>query len=226
MRVPAAVAGVLLLAGGAALLAGPLLDLAGAGAGAGNAVAEKESVRLAAVPAGLPPGARDTGWDGSAPPAAAAVPYGDGIGVLFIPALGHDYRRALAEGVGLDVLDRPEVGHFPDTAGPGEVGNFALAGHRSTAMFGLARVLPGDRIYVQTAQGYFTYEVTKAHDIVDPSAMEVLAPVPGSVGEPATRRVLTLITCYPDWGNSERLVLHADFVEWRPLRAGPPAAIA
>jgi sortase A len=221
-----AVAGILLLACGAALVVSPFTDALWAAGSAASARGEQESERLTAAADDAPAGTRDVGWDDQSPPSGDVVAYGDSIGVLTIPALGSDYRRVLAEGVGLDVLDRPEIGHFPGTAGPGGIGNFALAGHRSTALLGLAKVVPGDRVYIQTADGYFTYEVTRAHDIVAPTAMEVVAPVPGSIGTPATERVLTLITCYPEWGNAERLVLHADFVEWRPARAGPPAAIA
>jgi sortase A len=223
MRVPA-VAGVLLLACAAGLVAVPLLDAAGASAGAVGARGSVESHRIAAL-GDAGPGSSDAGWDPSAPPAPPLAGYGEGIGVLFIPALGADYRRVVAEGVGLDVLDRPEIGHFPGSAGPGQVGNFALAGHRSTALLRLADVAPGDRVYLQTAEGWYTYEVREEHSVVDPTAVEVVAPVPGFPGQEATERLLTLITCYPEWGDAERLVLHAVFLEWRPLRAGSPDGI-
>jgi sortase A len=225
MRVPAA-AGVVLLVCGAALLVPPLLEMSGVTSSAVSADAADEYEQLIAATADPALRKRDYSWDPLNPPAVEAVGYGDRIGVLIIPALGSDYRRVIAEGIGRDVLDRPEIGHFPASADPGEVGNFAIAGHRSTALRGVADVIPGDRLYVQTERGYYTYEVVTDHYIVKPSAMEVVAPVPGSVGEAATERVLTLVTCYGDWADSDRLILHAEFVEWRPLRAGPPAAIA
>ncbi|BDZ47031.1 sortase domain-containing protein [Naasia aerilata] len=196
MRLPA-VAGILFLAGAVALVAVPLLDAAGASAGGVGAAGTAESARLVAVDDGAAPGTRDAGWDPATPAASPAVPYGDGIGVLVIPALGSDYRRVVAEGVGLDVLDRPEIGHFPGTAGPGEVGNFALAGHRSTALLHLADVGPGDRVHLQTADGWYTYEVRDEHTVVAPTAVEVLSPCPArpawnrrsacSPSSPATR---------------------------------------
>lgn len=224
MRVPAS-AGVLLLVCGAALLTYPLLELSGVTSSAVTASAAGEFERMAAPAEGLPAGAPEPNWDRLNPPVVGDVQYGSGIGVLVIPALGGDYRRVIAEGVGLDVLDRPQIGHFPRSAGPGEVGNFALAGHRSTTLRGLADVVPGDRIYLQTERGYYTYQVRDEHYIVPPSAVEVVLPVPGSVGEAATDRLLTLVTCFGDWTNADRLVLHAEFVEWRPRHAGPPAAI-
>jgi sortase A len=219
-----ALAGVLLLACSAGLFAVPLLDAAGASAGAVGARGTAESARLIAED-GNRPGTRDAGWDPQALPVHEEAAYGEGIGVLVIPALGADYRRVVAEGVGLDVLDRPEIGHFPGTAGPGQVGNFALAGHRSTALLHLADVVPGDRVYLQSADGWYTYEVRDGHTVVEPTDVDVVAPVPGRPGEQPTERLLTLVTCYPEWGDAERLVLHAVFLEWRPLRAGPPDGI-
>jgi len=51
--------------------------------------------------------------------------------VLRIPRFGDDYARPIIEGTGRDVLALG-VGHYVGTAGPGQVGNFALAGHRTT----------------------------------------------------------------------------------------------
>lgn len=221
MRVPA-VAGVLVLALAGGVLAQPLLDASGATAEAASARGVVEERRL--IDDGLRPSPRDDGWNPSEPPLLTVPVHGKAFGVLHIPALGEDYQRVLSQGIGLDVLDRPEIGHFPDTVGPGEVGNFALAGHRSTALRGLAAVVPGDRIVVQTVDGYYTYEVRTPHAIVPATAIEVVAAVPGSPGETPTERLLTLVTCY-SWGDADRLILHAVFVEWRPIRAGAPAEL-
>ena len=51
--------------------------------------------------------------------------------IVRIPRFGADYARPVIEGTGRDVLALG-VGHYVGTAGPGEVGNFALAGHRTT----------------------------------------------------------------------------------------------
>jgi uncharacterized protein YlxW (UPF0749 family) len=51
--------------------------------------------------------------------------------VLRIPRFGDDYARPIIEGTGRDVLALG-VGPYVGTAGPGQVGKFALAGHRTT----------------------------------------------------------------------------------------------
>lgn len=56
---------------------------------------------------------------------------GDALGILYIERLGENWEKPLVEGVELDQLARG-VGHFPRSAMPGKVGNFAIAGHRAT----------------------------------------------------------------------------------------------
>jgi sortase A len=67
----------------------------------------------------------------SAPVPANGIPDAlndDGaFAVLRIPRFGDDYARPIIEGTGRDVLALG-VGHYVGTAGPGQVGNFALAG--------------------------------------------------------------------------------------------------
>lgn len=152
---------------------------------------------------------------------------GEGLGILHIPALGEDWSWVVVEGVGDDDLARGP-GHFPGTAMPGSIGNFAVAGHRSThgePFADLDRLETGDEVVVETVDGWLTYEVTWVR-ILSPSATEVLEPVAGHPGAKATQRTLTLITCHPRWSSSERLVVGASLVERRPADAGPPAAIA
>lgn len=148
---------------------------------------------------------------------------GDGLGVLHIPALGGDWEWVIVEGVGDDDLaDGP--GHFPGTALPGEVGNFAVAGHRSThgePFANLDRVSVGDEVVVETVEGWLVYEVMWER-ILAPSATEVLAPVAGHPGDKAKQRTMTLVTCHPRWGSSERLVIGAQLIERREPGAGPP----
>ena len=58
------------------------------------------------------------------------------------------------------MLDTLGIGHYQGTAMPGAAGNFAVAGHRQTHDAVLDHVdalVPGDRIYVQTREGYYVY---------------------------------------------------------------------
>ena len=56
---------------------------------------------------------------------------GDAFAMLRIPGIGGAERVPIVQGVTLDDLARG-VGHYPETALPGEVGNFSVAGHRAT----------------------------------------------------------------------------------------------
>lgn len=146
-----------------------------------------------------------------------------GIARLYIPRLNKHW--VVVEGVKpADIEYAP--GHYPSTAKPGEIGNFAVAGHRSPAIFwNLDRVRPGDKIIVETRSMYFTYEVTQNH-IVAPTAVEVIAPVPNQPGVTPTEAYLTLTTCNPKFDNYERLVVHARLLRSQPRSEGPPPEIA
>lgn len=148
---------------------------------------------------------------------------GDGLNVLHIPRLGKDWKRVVVEGVDMKSLNTAP-GHFPETALPGQVGNYAVAGHRAThgePFANLDRIVAGDKVYVEAANGWFTYQVTWSR-IIAPTNTEVLAPVAGKPGQPAKARTMTLITCHPRWGSTERLVIGAQLIEERSLAAGPP----
>lgn len=78
----------------------------------------------------------------------------DVIGVMEIPKI--DLKVAVAEGTDKQTLKKA-VGHFEGTAMPGEVGNFAVAGHRSytyNEFFNrLDEMEIGDEIKVKTPRG-------------------------------------------------------------------------
>lgn len=152
---------------------------------------------------------------------------GDGVAVLHIPRLGKDWEWVVVEGIGeRDLANGP--GHFPETALPGEVGNFAVAGHRAThgePFAELDRMVEGDRIVVETGSEWLVYRVTW-NRILAPTAVEVLTPVPGHPGKVATGHSLTLVTCHPRWSSSERLVVGAELVERRTADAGPPSDLS
>ncbi|MGB0102348.1 MAG: class E sortase [Nocardioides sp.] len=152
---------------------------------------------------------------------------GEGLGILHIPALGNDWSWVVVEGVSDDDLARGP-GHFPETALPGRVGNFAVAGHRSThgePFADLDALAVGDDVVVETVDGWLTYQVMWER-ILTPTATEVLAPVSGHPGDKASQRTMTLVTCHPRWGSSERLVIGAQLVERRGVDAGPPPSLS
>jgi sortase A len=161
-------------------------------------------------------------------PVAKAPGHGAAIGVIYVPRLGADYSRPIIEGTSQDVLDTLGLGHYVGTAMPGEVGNFVVAGHRQThgaVLDSIHTLVPGDKIYVQTADGFYTY-VFRNQEIVLPDRKDVLAPVPTEPGAAPEQRILTLTSCNPRFGSQERIIAYALFESWQPLSAGPPAPIA
>lgn len=168
-----------------------------------------------------PPG--QAGGDDGTAKGPRAADFGQGFAFLRIPRLGEDYAVPVLEGVGLDVLARG-VGHYPETAMPGRVGNFAVAGHRAThgePFAYLDRVRPGDVVVAETRRTWFTYVVDRTR-IVQPTDTWVIDPVPGKPAAEPTERLLTLTTCNPRWASTERLIVFAHLQSRRPKSDGPP----
>jgi len=105
-------------------------------------------------------------------PAVDTTPYdnGDTFAVMYVPRFGEDSQRQVTEGIGLDVLNSFEagVGHYPGTQMPGEVGNFAIAAHRS-APVPHRPDLPTDRIVTLTSCNplYSTAERIIAYGVLE-----------------------------------------------------------
>jgi sortase A len=159
-------------------------------------------------------------------PQVREIALGDAIAVLRIPALGADYGYAVVEGVSRRDLQRGP-GHYPGTAMPGEIGNVVISGHRTTYGAPFSRVgelREGDAVVVETADEWFTYEVT-ASEIVSPNAVEVTLPVPRQPDVEPTQRLLTLTTCHPRYSARQRLIVFAEMVEARPKTDGAPPVL-
>lgn len=167
------------------------------------------------------------------PPVIAAPAPGETFASVFIPRFGSDYEVTIAEGVGKkDILDTGAIGHYPETALPGELGNFSLAGHRTTygkPLNKIADLQKGDAVVVRTADTWYVYEVTDSL-VVAPSQVEVIAPVPGLLpGEEVpelTERYITLTSCHPMFSARERYIVHGVLTSWMPVSQGTPAALA
>ena len=158
-------------------------------------------------------------------PVLAKVGKGDTIGNLYIPRLGASSTRAVAESVEpKQSLNRGYFGHYSTSQWPGQPGNFAVAVHRSGWGTGFAQaqlLRTGDRIYLETPNGFYGYTVRNI-EYVKPTSVNVLNPVPGTgVEAVAGQSILTITTCSPQDGNVERLVTYAVLDSWRPRSAGP-----
>ncbi|WCO67689.1 class E sortase [Iamia majanohamensis] len=151
------------------------------------------------------PGAPPT----TAPPqVAAAVPppaLGEVVGSYTIPAIGLSTPQYTVQGTGTDQLKRGSA-HYPGTPLPGQAGNAAVAGHRTTYGAPLKDVddlVPGDQVFFTTPQGEFTYEVI---------GTEIVAPDDVSVLEDKGDDRLTLTACHPEFSAAERIIVSARLV--------------
>lgn len=164
----------------------------------------------------------------TAPATRTPVPkLGDGVAILRIPRLGAGYSEVVVEGVAVADL-RKGPGHYPGTAMPGRVGNFVVSGHRTTygAPFGqLDRLRPSDPIVLETRAGWYVYRVTR-QQIVAPTAIDVIDPVPEHPGARPTQAMLTFTTCHPRYSARERLVVFGRLDSVRLRAAGPPPVLA
>jgi sortase A len=153
--------------------------------------------------------------------AAPAAPGKDLVGRLYIPKLGMQW--VVVDGVRPQDI-RYAPGHYPDTAAPGKIGNFSVAGHRIRKIFWrLDELQDGDVIGVETRSNWYVYKVS-SKQVVRPSAVEVVAAVPGKPRAKATKAMLTLTTCNPKFNNYERLIVHAELVDTVKRDASLPNA--
>jgi sortase A len=163
------------------------------------------------------------------PPVATAVAASETFGLMIVPRFGADYYRPIAEGTGtVAVLNKGEIGHYPTSQMPGAVGNFAVAAHRTS--YGkpfnqISSLLVGDRIYIETADGWYSY-VFRNLEYVRPTGVGVVAPVPQADGATATDRLMTMTSCNPLFSSAERIIAYSVFDRFYPRSDGPPDEIA
>ncbi len=138
--------------------------------------------------------------------AAAALPQvaeGDPIARIEMPRIGVD--KIVVAGVDKNDLKKGP-GHYPETPLPGQLGNSAIAGHRTTfgqPFFDVDKLDTGDEIIVTTLTGRYVYRVT-GQQIVSPSDYQVI-----STTDP-TRATLTLTSCHPKYTARERIIIFAE----------------
>jgi sortase A len=159
------------------------------------------------------------------PVIAKPAPY-EAFAVIYIPRLGADWKRTIRQTVDTErVLNSytAGVGHYIDTQLPGQVGNFAVAGHDSgwgNTFIDLSKLHIGDRIYVQTKDGWYTYTF-RNFEFVQPSAVGVLLPVPRHPGAQPVERLMTITTCNPPFHAGERLIAYNAFQSFAPPQDVP-----
>jgi sortase A len=171
-----------------------------------NALAQESA--LDKLPTGPPVAAPH-----STPPAE-----GNPVGDIRIPVIG--LNQVIVEGTNTPDL-RKGPGHYTGTPLPGQAGNAAVAGHRTTyghPFYNLDSVKVGDPIVVTTLQGVFVYDTTKSF-VVSPSDTSVVDDVLGNQ--------LTLTTCNPRFSATTRLIIQATLAHSQLFQnAGLPATKA
>ena len=156
-----------------------------------------------------------SGSASGSPGASAAIPAG-AFALMRIPRLGADWQEPVLEPQGsiisLDDLAQGVV-HYKQTAKPGEIGNFAVAGHRQThgqPFRHLEQLRPGDQVIIETRTATYTYVIdndpNSAAATVLPNDVWVLDPVPGKPGAKPTQAIITLTTCTPWWTSTYRMI--------------------
>ncbi|MGI8773498.1 MAG: class E sortase [Actinomycetota bacterium] len=133
---------------------------------------------------------------------------GDPFTRLEIADIGVD--TMVVEGTSAEAL-RAGAGHYPETPLPGEAGNVAIAGHRTTYGRPFNRIdelSTGDKIVLSTPVGRYVYEVISRPWVVLPDAWDDVVndfPPGGSY--------LTLSSCHPEGSASHRIIVRAELVE-------------
>jgi len=157
-----------------------------------------------------------TGNIPAARPAAGAAKLGEPLFTLKIPKIG--LETVVIQGIGREELKKGP-GHFPDCGTaesgecvseakyPGEKGNVALSGHRTTygaPFFRLNELEKGDVIDFVSGRARYRYRV-REQKIVDP--VSGFATV-----EQHGRDEVTLTTCHPRFSAAQRLIVHGDYL--------------
>ena len=144
-----------------------------------------------------------------------APPEGGIVGEIVIKKIGVDW--IVREGVQLaDLAQGP--GHYPGTPLPGQIGNAAIAGHRTThgaPFYNVNELAPGDQIQIRTFAGTYTYVVYKTPFPVDPTDYGVVANTPDAE--------LTLTSCNPRYSARQRIVIKAKLLRKAERQAARPA---
>ncbi len=135
---------------------------------------------------------------------AALLSSGNVIGMIEIEAL--DLKYPIVEGADSKQLAYG-IGHIPDTAAVGSMGNCVLAGHRGsrygTYFKYLNRLSEGDTVKVMDKAGnVYLYEVV---------SWEVVGPYDNSVKAQGEETELTLLTC--ENSGTMRLIYHCIYKE-------------
>ena len=141
----------------------------------------------------------------------------DAIGLLRVPRFGKDYEVPILPGFSDDVLAKG-VGSYKKGAKPGEIGNFAIAGHRVThgePFRDFLKLRKGDEIFIETRTHIYTYVLREDGDkrTVDFTTEWVLMSNPIDRNFLPEKPLLTMLTCSELFHTRNRNVVFGDLTE-------------
>lgn len=135
---------------------------------------------------------------------------------LDAPVVRMDWQVESTSGQDVSVWNVPEneAGWHANSARPGEGSNVVISGHNNSTgghVFGaLNRLKTGDLVTLWAGGQAYMYRVSHRQIVrafgASPETLAYLR----QVIQPTAREQLTLITCWPNWTNTHRLVVIAD----------------
>jgi sortase A len=145
---------------------------------------------------------------------------------MYVPRFGTDWTRLVAEGTRWHpVLNEIGVGHYVNSALPGEAGNFAVAAHRGgfgASFKNIHQLVEGDRVYVETNDYWYVYKYLQTK-VVEPTEVGVIDSVPVGldVGQQGGK-YMTMTSCTPIFVNTHRIIVWLELEKQIPSSAGKP----
>ncbi|AXT86176.1 class E sortase [Aeromicrobium sp. A1-2] len=143
----------------------------------------------------------------------------DAIGLLRVKRFGDKFEVPIVKGFDDEALARG-VGWDTKSAKPGEIGNFAIAGHRVThgePFSKFPKLKRGDKVEVETRTHIYTYQLRNSGTSikVDFSVSWPLwrVPDPDARNKKPDRAVITMLTCSELFHTNNRNIVIGDLVE-------------
>ncbi|WEV74936.1 class E sortase [Bifidobacterium sp. ESL0798] len=163
--------------------------------------------------------------DGTPPIQPQSANHGDLVAQIYIPRFGDQWQRNIVQGTDMTALNQHGMGHYTDSQMPGQIGNFAAAGHRNgygQPLGDVDKMQVGDPIVLRTKDYWYVYTYT-SFKIVTPDHVEVVAPNPENPTEAPTERMITLTTCEPKYSTpTHRWITYGKLKYWAKVSDGVP----
>lgn len=144
---------------------------------------------------------------------------------MYIPALKPKWESLVGQGTRWKVINNLGIGHYMNTQWPGEVGNFAVAGHRGGfggPLRNVHLIEAGDKVWVETNDGWYVYKYLDTK-IVLPTDVGVINKVPEFLkGAKKGGKYLTITSCDPIFVNTHRIIVWFELQAAFPLDFGMP----